>query len=108
MTHKELYGILCKAGIGVAHMRQKTKTPLPYIVYFEAYSTPLASDDGMFAESANWKVELYTEAKDAKLEDKLEAAMRAAGIVYEKNGRWIPEERFYQMLYEFEGVRVIE
>ena len=47
-------------------------------------------------------IELYTDKKDPELEKKLQELLTAAGLVYEKNEVWIPEEKLYEVLYEFE------
>ena len=47
-------------------------------------------------------MELYTDAKDFAAEKKLEDALDACGIFYEKSETWIENEKLYEVLYSFE------
>ena len=47
-------------------------------------------------------MELYTDQKDFAAEGKLEDALDACGIFYEKSETWIDSEKLYEVLYVFE------
>ena len=47
-------------------------------------------------------MKLYTDQKDLAAERKLEDALDACGIFYEKSETWIDSEKLYEVLYVFE------
>ena len=47
-------------------------------------------------------IELYTDRKDPAVEQKLEDALDAASIFYNKTEVWIDSEKLYEVLYQFE------
>ena len=48
------------------------------------------------------RIELYTDFKDLKTEQKVEAVLDAYGIFYNKTETWIDSEKLYEVLYSFE------
>ena len=48
------------------------------------------------------RVELYTDQKDLAAERKMEDALDAAGVFYNKTETWIESEKLYEVLYSFE------
>ena len=49
-----------------------------------------------------YHIELYTDFKDLAVEAKLEEALDAASIFYNKSETWIESEKLYEVLYQFE------
>ena len=47
-------------------------------------------------------IELYTDAKDPDLEQRVEAVLDERGIFYDKAEVWIESESLYEVLYSFE------
>lgn len=47
-------------------------------------------------------MELYTDQKDLAAERKLEDALDAATVFYNKSETWIESEKLYEVLYSFE------
>ena len=47
-------------------------------------------------------MELYTDLKAPALENKVEEALDAASIFYNKSETWIESEKLYEVLYTFE------
>ena len=47
------------------------------------------------------RAELYTDFKDLASEQKIEDALDAAGIFYNKSETWIDSEKLYEVLYSF-------
>ena len=48
------------------------------------------------------RLELYTDCKDLASERKVEDALNAAGIFYNKTETWIDSEKLYEVLYSFD------
>ena len=48
-------------------------------------------------------IELYTDEKDFELEERVEAALDAADLFWQKSEQYIKSENMYEVLYEVEG-----
>ncbi|OLR63357.1 hypothetical protein, partial [Peptoniphilus porci] len=59
------------------------------------------ADGVVFYKSTQIDLELYTDKKDLKLEEKIEETLDREKIYYEKSEVWIESERLYEVLYEF-------
>lgn len=72
----------------------------PYIVYLAADSDNFGADNVVYHSATNYLIELYTEVKTTDLEARLEAALTAAGVFYEKLEGEVESEGFYQVTYQ--------
>lgn len=76
---------------------------LPWGVYWEAYGNSFGADDVAYSTARHMQVELYTAAKDPASEKKIEDALTAAGIYYEKTEEtYLETEHCFETLYELE------
>lgn len=58
--------------------------------------------EGIF-KSNKVDIELYTDEKDFELEERVEAALDAADLFWQKSEQYIKSENMYEVLYEVEG-----
>lgn len=101
----ELKAVLAGTGIPVTyHSWPKSKAPaLPWGVYLEAYGRSFGADDVAYSVARHMQVELYTAKKDPASEKKIEDALTAAGIYYEKTEEtYLETEHCFETLYELE------
>ena len=105
MKLSELKVVLEGTGIPFAyHSWLVGKAPaLPWGVYLEAYGNSFGADDVAYSSARHMQVELYTAAKDPASEKKIEDALTAAGIFYEKTEEtYLEAEHCFEALYELE------
>ena len=105
MKLSSLKTILEGTGIPFAyHSWPVGKAPaLPWGCYLEAYGNSFGADDVAYYTARHMQVELYTAAKDPASEKKIEGALTAAGIYYEKTEEtYLEAEHCFEALYELE------
>ena len=56
----------------------------------------------MYHRVSEVRLELYTDYKDLDSEEKVEAALDAVGIFYNKTETWLDSEKLYEVLYSFD------
>lgn len=110
MTYKEVYQVLTgieKAPgetIPVAYLMfpEDASPAPPFICYY------YTGDDDILADNTNYQkirpltIELYTDNKDFALEDAVETALNAAGLVFSPMEAYIESEKMYMVSYETE------
>lgn len=74
----------------------------PFVCYLLPGSDNFSADGKVYYRISEARVELYTDQKDFAAERKLEDALDACGIFYEKSETWIDSEKLYEVLYVFE------
>ena len=105
MKLSELKVVLEGTGIPFAyHSWPVGKAPvLPWGAYLEAYGNSFGADGVAYSVARHMQVELYTAAKDPVSEKKIEDALTAAGIFYEKTEEtYLETEHCFETLYELE------
>jgi hypothetical protein len=105
MKLSSLKTILEGTGIPFAyHSWPVGKVPaLPWGVYLEAYGRSFGADNVAYSTARHMQVELYTAKKDPASEKKIEDALTAAGIFYEKTEEtYLETEHCFETLYELE------
>lgn len=100
MRCKEIYDKLKTLGIPVAY-HHFTKSPgVPFCVYFIDNRRRRGADNLNLLEQRTVRIELYTESKDEKLENKILKLFEDKELdVYED---YIDTEALYQVAIEFE------
>lgn len=72
-----------------------------YAVFHDAF-TGRGADGLNLIKEHNYTIELYSEFPDPEAEARIEAALDAFGIEYDKDGRtWIQSEQLYMVVYTF-------
>lgn len=104
MTIEDFVGILDETGIPFAydHFAEGESPEPPFICYLLPGSDNFAADGQVYFRISEMRVELYTDRKAPDVEAKVEAALDAAGIFYNKSEVWIQSEKLYEVLYSME------
>ena len=104
MTLEDFVGILDETGIPFAydHFAEGESPEPPFICYLLQGSDNFAADGQVYFRISEVRVELYTDRKAPDVEAKVEAALDAAGIFYNKSEVWIQSEKLYEVLYSME------
>ncbi|MGI6256603.1 MAG: hypothetical protein ACOYJU_00830 [Anaerovoracaceae bacterium] len=84
------------------HFAEVESPEPPFICYLMPGSDNFAADGSVYFKASIVHIELYTDKKDIKLEQQVEAALEASGIFYDKTEVWIQSEKLYEVLYSFE------
>ena len=104
MTIENLVEMLQKTGIPFAydHFAEGESPEPPFICYLCPGSNNFSADGKVYYKINQVNIELYTDRKDPAVEQKLEDALDAASIFYNKTEVWIDSEKLYEVLYQFE------
>lgn len=104
MMLENFVGILEESGIPFAydHFAEGESPEPPFICYLLPGSDNFAADGQVYFRISEVRVELYTDRKAPDVEAKVEAALDAAGIFYNKSEVWIQSEKLYEVLYSME------
>lgn len=100
----KLIELLKASGIPFAydHFAEGESPEPPFICYLLPGSDNFGADGKVYYKITNVNIELYTDEKTPSVEQKLEDAMDAASIFYNKTEVWISSEKLYEVLYSFE------
>ena len=100
----KLLDILKSIGFPYAydHFAEGEAPDPPFVCYLLPGSDNFSADGKVYYRISEARVELYTDQKDFAAERKLEDALDACGIFYEKSETWIDREKLYEVLYVFE------
>ena len=100
----ELIEILKATGIPFAydHFAEGESPAPPFICYLLPGTDNFAADGSVYFHINQVRIELYTDCKDPVQEKIVEKSLDDAGIFYERSETWIPSERLYEVLFEFE------
>lgn len=103
MKHKDIYELLKELEIPVAydHFEADKSVSPPFAVYRESSSDTFKADNLTYYRPYNFEIELVTEKKDVKLEQKLEELLTKNSIPYDVNPEiWDNAEKIYHNFYE--------
>ena len=100
----KLLEIIQATGIPFAydHFAEGESPEPPFICYLLPASDNFAADGAVYFKVNEVHIELYTDAKDPDLEQRVEAVLDERGIFYDKTEVWIESESLYEVLYSFE------
>lgn len=106
MTYKQVYQALSNIqlsgeNIPVAYlMFPEGESPSPpFICYYYTGDDDLLADDTNYKKIRPLTVELYTDNKDFAVEDAVETALNAAGLVFSRLESYIESEKMYMVSY---------
>ena len=74
----------------------------PFLVYLYPRAANFAADGIAYYKKDRMQIELYTDKKDIRLEERIEAVLDKYGLFYSKSETWISSEKLYEVLYETE------
>lgn len=84
------------------HFAEGESPEPPFICYLLPQSNNFSADGRVYYKISGVDIELYTDAKEPSVEQKVEAVLDMHGIFYEKSEVWIKSEKLYEVLYTFE------
>ena len=101
---ERLVSIIKEMGIPYAydHFAEGEAPDPPFLCYLLPGSDNFSADGKVYHKISEVRLELYTDFKDLPSEQRVETALDAAGILYNKTETWIDSERLYEVLYSFE------
>ena len=102
MTLDQLRTILTATGLPAALHHWDHPPKPPYVVYMDDSTDNFAADNVAYLEITNYWVELYDNRRNRAAEKKIEDALTAAGIFWDRETDYIESERLYQTRYEIE------
>ena len=96
---KKLMKIINEIGLPFAysHFAEGESPNPPFMVYLFPKNKHFGADGVVFYKNTQIDLELYTDKKDLKLEEKIEEILDREKIYYEKSEVWIESERFYEV-----------
>ena len=102
MTLDELKDILDQTGLKVGYRQWEVSQapPLPYILYYRDSDIAVKADNQVYYKFKSVTVELYSNLKNEREEQKLEALLDENKIVYETYESYLDSEKMYLIGYE--------
>lgn len=99
-----LLELMLEIGIPFAydHFAEGESPSPPFITFLCPRSDNFPADGRVYFKVDEVHIELYTDAKDPPVEQKVEAVLDEHGIFYDKTEVWIDTENLYEVLYSFE------
>ena len=100
----DLVKLLEETGIPFAydHFAEGESPEPPFLCYLLPGSSNFSADGKVYHRISEMRLEMYTDFKDLASERKVEDALDAAGIFYNKTETWINSEKLYEVLYSFD------
>lgn len=100
----ELVKMITAMGIPFAydHFAEGEGPDPPFLCYLLPGSDNFSADGKVYLKISEVRIELYTDSKDLAMEGRVEDALDAAGIFYNKSETWIDSEKLYEVLYQFD------
>ena len=82
------------------HFAEGESPDPPFLLFLFPRSSNFGADGGVYFKTDVLHFELYTDAKDPELEDRIETVFDRHGLFYNKSEVWVADERLYEVLYE--------
>ena len=76
--------------------------PPPFLCYYYEGSDDLLADNTNYQKIRPLTIELYTDNKDFAVENAVESALNAAGLVFSRTESYIDAEKMYMVVYTTE------
>lgn len=103
MTRTAVADMIGAIGLPYAYDHFDEDTSLPYICFLYPDADGLNADNTVYATVTSLVVELYADAIDFDLEDRVASALNAAELPFTKSGpSWLSSEKMYQTTYTTE------
>ena len=101
MTYEDVMQMMEEIGIPFAydHFAEGESPEPPFICFLFPGTENFAADNAVYVEFSELHGELYTDAKDPELEDRVEAVLDEWELFWNKSEVWIESEKLYEVLY---------
>ena len=102
MTHNEVFEVLEELSLPIAydHFAEGESPDPPFLCFLYPRNIPTGADNTVYYQLHELDIELYTDAKDPPLEQKVEKLLTEHEMFFHKSEVWIEEEKMYAVLYE--------
>ena len=102
MTHNEVVEVLEELSLPIAydHFAEGESPDPPFICFLYPRNIPTGADNTVYYQLHELDIELYTDAKDPPLEQRVERLLTEHEMFFHKSEVWIEEEKMYEVLYE--------
>lgn len=106
MTRQEIANTIAGIGLPWAYysFANDQAPDYPFVVYYYTNGDDKMADNSNYCEIDGLAVELYSQQVNFSQEQAVEAALKAAGIVYSKTRTYISQELAWQTTYESEVI----
>lgn len=102
MTDAELLAVLKTTGLPWTYHHWDAPPPPPYGVYLDDEDDPFFADNRTYAFFRAVRLELYSLERDPALDDRVRAALDAAGLSFDVDYTYVESEGLYETIFEFE------
>ena len=102
MTHNEVVEMLERLNLPIAydHFAEGESPDPPFLCFLYPSNVPIGADNTVYYQLHHLDIELYTDAKDPPLEQRVEKLLTEYELFFRKSEVWIEEEKMYEVLYE--------
>ena len=102
MTHNEVFEVLEELSLPIAydHFAEGESPDPPFLCFLYPRNLPTGADNTVYYQLHELDIELYTDAKDPVLEQRMEKLLTEHEMFFHKSEVWIEEEKMYEVLYE--------
>ena len=102
MTHNEVFEVLEELSLPIAydHFAEGESPDPPFLCFLYPRNLPTGADNTVYYQLHELDIELYTDAKDPVLEQRVERLLTEHEMFFHKSEVWIEEEKMYEVLYE--------
>lgn len=102
MTHNEVFEVLEELSLPIAydHFAEGESPDPPFLCFLYPRNLPTGADNTVYYQLHELDIELYTDAKDPVLEQRVERLLAEHEMFFHKSEVWIEEEKMYEVLYE--------
>lgn len=84
------------------HFEEEEAVAPPFLIYIEEQSSNFYADGITYVKNSQCSIELYTDSRDKKLEEKLEKLMKDNGLTWMAEYGYIETENMFLIRYEME------
>ena len=81
------------------HFAEGESPKPPFIVYLCPGSDNMFADDVTYFDITDVDIELYTDKKDVRVENRVQDALRRHGFPYSRTENYIPTEKLYEVVF---------
>lgn len=101
MTYRQVDDFMAGIGLPYAYYQftEETAVPCPFLCFYFTGSEDFAADNTNYQKIRPLIIELYTDAKDFALENRIEAALNGAGLVFTRDESWIDTQKMNMVSY---------
>ena len=104
MSKERLEEMLAETGLSFQyhHFTEENAVDPPFITWLNEESANFYADGVVYAVIDAVSIELYTDEKDHKLEERIEEIFKNYNGSWEKEETYIDSEQMYEVLYQME------